>query len=468
MLTKIKYGADRKMLIMLYRALVRSKIEYGCVVYEAASQSAKKMIDTIHHQAVRIITGAFRTSPICSMLADVDEMPLDLRRRILAMRYVIKLTQSNTHPAHQTFNDTHLRRIDNGTRAAARHPGVRVRAWFAEADISTDLVEPYDRCAVEPWVISEVRTNTDLLDMCKNLSPEVTCQIFMDFCAENFQNHIRFYTDGSKSDSGTGCAFVGDGVEKCFSLPHQASVFTSELYAIFRCLDQVSRTRARKFAIFTDSLSSLQALKTFYFYSLSSSYLLTLIRQKLHSLRDRGKTVDLVWLPSHCGISGNERADRSAKTATERAVPPGLRVPYFDLNALVKQYVAKLWQRRWEEDPKGAKLRGLKPRLGHWVSSSAGSRREEVVLSRLRMGHTHATHSFRLIRGDPPDCPRCGNLLSVKHVLVDCRDYEIERHRHLGGSPTLESLLGEFPTVELSSILSFLKSIDFNVVYSPT
>ena len=251
-------------------------------------------------------------------------------------------------------------------------------------------------------------------------------------------------------------------------MPRDASVFTSELYAIFRCLDQVSRSRARQFVIFTDSLSSLQALKSFYFYHASSSFLLGLIRQKLHGLREKGKNVEIVWIPSHCGISGNERADAAAKAAVELDVPPGLHIPFFDLYAPLKKFLMSDWQQQWDRDPRGAKLRGVKPKLGRWLSSSAGCRREEVVLSRLRIGHTHATHSFRLSAGDPPLCRRCGDLLSVKHVLVDCRDYEIERSRHLGVSPTLKCLLGEFPSVQLSHVLSFLKSIDFNVIYSPT
>ena len=36
----------QKMRIMFYEALVRPKISYDCIVYEVASQSAKKIFDT--------------------------------------------------------------------------------------------------------------------------------------------------------------------------------------------------------------------------------------------------------------------------------------------------------------------------------------------------------------------------------------------------------------------------------------
>lgn len=73
-----------------------------------------------------------------------------------------------------------------------------------------------------------------------------------------------FYTHGSKSDNRTNGGFVVDDVDKCVRMPHEASVSTSELYAIFRCLDLVSKSRAKRLAICTDLLSSLQALKSFY------------------------------------------------------------------------------------------------------------------------------------------------------------------------------------------------------------
>ena len=37
--SSMDWGADRKVLLRLYRSLVRSKLDYGCIVYGSARQS---------------------------------------------------------------------------------------------------------------------------------------------------------------------------------------------------------------------------------------------------------------------------------------------------------------------------------------------------------------------------------------------------------------------------------------------
>ena len=61
------WGADRVVLLRLYRSLVRSKLDYGCIVYGSAHRSVLKQLDPIHHQGLRISLGAFRTSPAQSL-----------------------------------------------------------------------------------------------------------------------------------------------------------------------------------------------------------------------------------------------------------------------------------------------------------------------------------------------------------------------------------------------------------------
>ena len=48
------WGADRKVLLRLYRTLVRSKLDYGCIVYGSARKSYLKMLDPIHNQGLRL------------------------------------------------------------------------------------------------------------------------------------------------------------------------------------------------------------------------------------------------------------------------------------------------------------------------------------------------------------------------------------------------------------------------------
>ena len=48
-LSNTTWGADRKVSLRLYRALIRSKLDYGCIVYGSARQSYIKQLDTVHN-----------------------------------------------------------------------------------------------------------------------------------------------------------------------------------------------------------------------------------------------------------------------------------------------------------------------------------------------------------------------------------------------------------------------------------
>ena len=65
--SRFDWGADSIVLLRLYRALVRSKLDYGSIVYGSARKSYIGMLDTVHHQRIRLSLGAFRTSPVESL-----------------------------------------------------------------------------------------------------------------------------------------------------------------------------------------------------------------------------------------------------------------------------------------------------------------------------------------------------------------------------------------------------------------
>ncbi|GFW73636.1 putative rna-directed dna polymerase from mobile element jockey-like protein [Trichonephila clavipes] len=72
-LANTRWEADRTSLLRLYRALISSKLDYGSVVYSSACKSILKILDPVHHQALRLCLGAFRTSPVESLYAEAYE-----------------------------------------------------------------------------------------------------------------------------------------------------------------------------------------------------------------------------------------------------------------------------------------------------------------------------------------------------------------------------------------------------------
>ena len=57
------WGADKQAFIDIYRALMRSAIDYGCFVYGAAAKTHLNKIDRIQSKALRLSIGAMRSMP---------------------------------------------------------------------------------------------------------------------------------------------------------------------------------------------------------------------------------------------------------------------------------------------------------------------------------------------------------------------------------------------------------------------
>ena len=82
-----RWGADRKHLLQLHRSLIIPKLSYGSEVYSSASKSRLDALNAVHHAGIRISTGAFKSSPISSLLVDASELPLELMRQSQMIRY---------------------------------------------------------------------------------------------------------------------------------------------------------------------------------------------------------------------------------------------------------------------------------------------------------------------------------------------------------------------------------------------
>jgi hypothetical protein len=92
------WGADRVCLLYLYRALVRSVLDYGSIVYASKAPSTLRPLNTIHHGGICLSTGAYETSHIESLVVEAGEPSLQKRRDILLGSYTAKLFGISHHP----------------------------------------------------------------------------------------------------------------------------------------------------------------------------------------------------------------------------------------------------------------------------------------------------------------------------------------------------------------------------------
>jgi len=85
------------------------------------------------------------------------------------------------------------------------------------------------------------------------------------------------------------------------------------------------------------------------------------------------------------------------------------------------------------------------------------SRRDSVLLNRLRINHTRLTHFFLLSGDDLLECGTCGCPLTVKHILIECVDLKDVRNKHFVAS----SIKDLFDNIEAYKITDFIKETRF-------
>ena len=440
------WGADRKVLLRLYRALIRSKLDYGCIVYGSARKSYLQMLDPIHHQGLRLALGAFRTSPIESLLVEANEPSLYLRREQLALNYACKVKANPNNPANDCLFDPKYETLYERKPKAIKPIGIRLKTSIEDAELELNTVREQKVPSIPPWTIKHPTVLLTLANDKKSSTNTLEFKSKFNELKSKYPSHTCVYTDGSKNDSKVGCASVSKFHKSKVRLPDNSSIFTAEVVAIDLALRFIASSTRRDFIIFSDSLSVLQSIKNKNF----SNPLIQQILINHHKLLD-SKNIIFCWLPSHVGISGNEEADQVAKSALNLTAAK-IKLPFTDLKPLTRKNTSRKWQSSWNSTVNN-KLHALKPNIGESALSYRSVRREEIVLARCRIGHTAVTHSYILRGEEQPECVFCQEPFTVKHFLIDCVDLALVRQRYFAA----DTMYQLFNSVCYDKIISFLK-----------
>ena len=120
---------------------------------------------------------------------------------------------------------------------------------------------------------------------------------------------ISCYTDGSRTDSGSGAGFIittdnNDTTmkEAHFKLPDYCTVFQAELTAIKEACIYLESQNNKNIIIWTDSLSSIQALASI----TSRSKTVNDCYNALQNIATHNNVI-IRWVAAHTGIWGNEK-----------------------------------------------------------------------------------------------------------------------------------------------------------------
>ena len=153
---------------------------------------------------------------------------------------------------------------------------------------------------------------------------------------EALGSHGEVYTDGSKMNEIVGAAAVinrrfQNGETTCQQLsnrlPDNSTIFAAEATAISLALNYYQHMGPvhHDVVVYSDSMSCLQAIEG----EDTENPFICHIMNLLRSLSDKGTRLRFCWVPSHCGIDGNERVDQLAKRDPRPRYRPTGKCPLY-------------------------------------------------------------------------------------------------------------------------------------------
>lgn len=173
---------------------------------------------------MRLATGAFRTSPVDSLLADSSEWPLELRRSYLTVNTLLHL---KSIPYLSLSGDSKISTERQHAKKLLTHCA---NSYLRSLDIQLPPLLQYPLPAVAPWHSYTVKVDRSMHSLPEATTPNVILAAYYEMVAKCIDFCVVF-TDGSKSNYGVGCSVVlNDDIRPTrFSLPNCFSILSAEL-----------------------------------------------------------------------------------------------------------------------------------------------------------------------------------------------------------------------------------------------
>jgi hypothetical protein len=76
-----------------YKAYIKPALQYGCVALISATPAILNKLEVIQNQALRLITGAMKSTPLASMQVLTRNNPLKIEREKMALILYEKLAR---------------------------------------------------------------------------------------------------------------------------------------------------------------------------------------------------------------------------------------------------------------------------------------------------------------------------------------------------------------------------------------
>ena len=273
------WGCDPQTLLLLYKTLIRSKIDYGSNWYYPTNKSHRRKLEAVQHEAIRLALDCRRTTPVNVIHVEAKLPRIMNRATYLGAKYLIRILVNRSHPLIEILEDFcqayEIQYLTHRLPTNRDKPLVRSLHTLKEYLPYTETLSNFTCNLINYATVLEKPDVNDNFNL-SSLPASTANSIFQDTVNKFYKNHITIFTDGSKSSNqpsvAAACIIPQYNLTLSTSplLPTKlASIYTAECLAVELAIDFASKDPTISYLICTDSLSGSH-LKSASFHSNSN------------------------------------------------------------------------------------------------------------------------------------------------------------------------------------------------------
>ena len=368
----------------LYLTYIRMVLEYASPSWSSWTASSNiQRLQRIQNEALRSVAGLYKTCP-------QDFLHLETNVKPLKFRYEnnddITWDKYARLPETDQRRQLQLKEVEPRlkTRLGWRHTTSERMSKFK--DLSRDTTSPH----LPPWKkAGNLKIERVELDKPKNEYTEEELLVISTMKINSLEREITVYTDGSTDghqEKGGAEVYIHDAthstiLEESYPAGRYCSSYGGECVAMLKALEWLQRNPTPSL-ICTDSDSLVSALEENNWKDRDPW-----LKQIKKIIFDYPQEITLLWIPSHCGIEGNDKADELAKKGTEKNQED---IPV--THAIMK---AKIKAQSWPLTHTRAEKTYQDLRKPNYKIEKEWPKRVRSLFSRLRTGHAVELKAYR-------------------------------------------------------------------------
>src|SRR6267154_475849 len=415
------WGASNNILLTIYKAMVLSYLDYCCFIYEGCSKTLLHKLDTIQYKALLIVTGGMKGTALNALLGECCELPLELRRVKILIKYLIKLQNNDNNFAALILNDKKYFNLNLNCKSKYK---ALLDTYLSQSELVPLVGNPFSTFNSTPW--SSLYSQVDLTH--HKVKPPSDPHYYEPHVIDLIINNVTtchnytFFVDASVSSDGkVGAALFlpAKNLTLKTRLPNGLSVYYAEATAILLALKFAKENKFSNFCIISDSLHVLQDIKTSNIYSSPHPSIIANISNSLSV--DTSHSISLIWLPGHADHPFLEAINRSAKLATLESTTTGFIISNQELLLGVDDWIYRKWKLKWERTPTCSyqRISTIRSSCFHFTKS----RKKETIINRLRLMQSKLRAGLAKIGLEQEsNCSSCGEVQNGPHLLMDCKE----------------------------------------------